>query len=82
MTRTQVTCSAASSPVYLVAHDGNMYDFPLLKAELENAGINLGIKLFCVDSYMGMKEIFKKKDEAKLFRQKEGETFLRWKWRL
>ena len=26
------------TPLCLVAHNGDLYDFPLLKAELENAG--------------------------------------------
>ena len=49
------------SPVCLVAHNGNAYDFPLLKAELENAGVQLGPEIFCADSYVGIKEIFAKR---------------------
>jgi hypothetical protein len=41
------------SPVCLVAHNGN-----LLKAEWEKAGGKLGSEIFCVDSYVGIKEIF------------------------
>ena len=69
--------SRLPGPVCLVAHNGNMYDFPLLKAELEKAGTKLSCQLFCVDSYVGIKEIFKKKDyvvEAKVAREKEAET--------
>jgi three prime repair exonuclease-1 len=29
------------SPVCIVAHNGNLYDFPLLKAEMEKAGTKL-----------------------------------------
>ena len=46
-------------PVCLVAHNGNLYDFPLLQAELVKTGIELGSDIFCVDSYVGLKEIFK-----------------------
>ena len=46
-------------PVCLVAHNGNAYDFPLLKAEIVKAGAEFGPNIFCVDSYVGIKEIFK-----------------------
>ena len=46
-------------PVCLVAHNGNAYDFPLLRAELVKAGAEIGPNIFCVDSYVGIKEIFK-----------------------
>ena len=52
------------SPVCLVAHNGNFYDFPLLKAELEKAGVELGSRILCIDSYVGMKEIFQKIGDA------------------
>ena len=39
---------------------GNLYDFPLLKAELEKAGAELGSRILCIDSYVGMKEILQK----------------------
>ena len=42
--------SRLPDPVCLLAHNGNMYDFPPLKAELEKAGISLGINMFCVGS--------------------------------
>ena len=35
-----------------------MYDFPLLKAELEKVGAQLRSGILCVDSYVGIKEIF------------------------
>ena len=53
------------SPVCLVAHNGNLYDFPLLKAELEKAGGKLGSEIFCVDSYVGIKEIFQNLEAKK-----------------
>ena len=43
----------------MVAHNGNLYDFPLLQAELVKIGLELGSDIFCVDSYVGLKEIFK-----------------------
>ena len=57
----------------LVAHNGNAYDFPLLKAELEKSGTKLDSQILCVDSYEGIKEIFmnrsdpsKKEDVGKI----------------
>ena len=47
------------APLCLVAHNGDLYDFPLLKAELEKAGITLPPDTLCADSYVGIKEIFK-----------------------
>ena len=51
------------APVCLVAHNGNMYDFPLLKAELIKAGIQLGTDNLCADSLVGIKAIFKNRKE-------------------
>ena len=48
----------------LVAHNGNAYDFPLLKAELEKSGTNLHSEILCVDSYVGIKEIYMKRFEV------------------
>ena len=47
------------SPVCLVSHNGAQYDFPLLKAELEHSGTELRYDLLCVDSYVGIKDLFK-----------------------
>ena len=52
------------SPVCLVAHNGNAYDFPLLMAELEKSGTNLNSEILCVDSYVGIKEIYMKGSEV------------------
>ena len=46
------------NPVCLVAHNGNAYDFPLLKAEMKKASIHLGSEIVCADSYIGMKALF------------------------
>ena len=72
------------SPVCLVAHNGNLFDFPLLKAEMEKVGKNFEIGLWCVDSYVGIKEIFKKREEtldtkdatekSNMFKQENGES--------
>ena len=71
-------------PVCLVAHNGNMYDFPLLQAELEKTGVELGLNILCVDSYVGIKEIYKRNrgcslaEEVNLVRKKvweEKDTF-------
>ena len=50
-------------PLCLVAHNGDKYDFPLLKAELGKVGITLPINTLCADSYLGIKEITSKKEE-------------------
>ena len=42
----------------LVAHNGNLDDFPLLQAKLLKAGLELELGVFCFDSYFGIKEIF------------------------
>jgi hypothetical protein len=49
-------------PVCFIAHNGNLYDYPLLRAELEKAGSTLGSEILCVDSYVGIKEIKKIED--------------------
>ena len=51
-------------PVCLVAHNGDQYDFPLLKAELARVGGGLGAHILCVDSYVGIRDIFNRKHEA------------------
>ena len=51
-------------PLCLVAHNGDLYDFPLLKAELEKAGITLPYDTLCADSYVGIKAIFKRMEDA------------------
>ena len=52
-------------PVCLVAHNGNLYHFPfpLLNAEMEHSRTELGYQLLRADSYLGIKELFKKKEE-------------------
>ena len=47
------------SPVCLLAHNGDVYDFPLLKPELENIGKTLNRQIRCSDSYIGIKEVFR-----------------------
>ncbi len=37
-------------PICLISHNGNKYDFPLLKAELERLGRVLPAEILCVDS--------------------------------
>ena len=48
------------SPVCLVAHNGNYYDFPFLKAEMDNTGTQLQSDILCIESYVGIREIFKR----------------------
>jgi len=51
------------TPVCLVAHNGDNFDFPLLKAELEKVNGSLGTDILCADSYNGFKHIFKTRQE-------------------
>ena len=48
------------APVCLVAHNGNDYDFPLFKAEMDKTGTQLNSDILCIDSYVGIREIFRK----------------------
>lgn len=51
------------SPVCLIAHNGNSYDFPLLKSEMEKANTKLSQEILCADSYIGIKEIISRRLE-------------------
>ena len=49
-------------PICLVAHNGLKYDYPLMKAELVNIGLqNLTDNVYIVDSLTALKHIFNKK---------------------
>ena len=55
-------------PKCLVAHNGNLYDFPLLKAELEKVNIQMSPDILCADSYVGFKSLFQEiQDKPKSF---------------
>ena len=45
-----------------MAHNGDQYDFPLLKAELKKVGTSLPYDTLCADSYPGLKEIFRERE--------------------
>ena len=49
-------------PLCLVAHNGDLYDFPLLKAELEKAKATLLSKTLSADSLVGIREIFQRRE--------------------
>jgi len=51
------------TPVCFVAHNGDNFDFPLLKAELEKVNGSLGSDILCADSYNGFKHIFNTRQE-------------------
>ena len=51
-------------PLCLVAHNGDKYDFPLLKAELEKVGIKLPSNTLCADSYLGIREIISRNEKV------------------
>ena len=49
-------------PIFLVAHNGLKYDYPLMKAELVNIGLqNLTDNVYIVDSLTALKHIFNEK---------------------
>ena len=52
-------------PVCLVAHNGDQYDYPLLLAEILKTGTSLNCDLLCVDSWIGIKEIFATREMKK-----------------
>ena len=47
-------------------YTGNLSDFPLLKAEMEKVSSTLGPAILLVDSYIGIKEIFKPRRDLNL----------------
>ncbi|VVC89646.1 unnamed protein product [Leptidea sinapis] len=49
-------------PVCLVAHNGNTFDYKVLKAEYNDAQIDLPRDIFCVDSLIGFRKILKDND--------------------
>ena len=51
-------------PICLVAHNGLKYDYPLMKAELVNIGLqNLTDNVYIVDSLTALKHIFNNQDD-------------------
>jgi len=50
-------------PVCLVAHNGDYYDFPLLRAELVRAGVELPVGLRCADSWVGLQQLLGRQGE-------------------
>jgi len=58
----------ANGPVYLVAHDGSTFDFPLLKVGFQRAGVRIGnvgtfdsLKIFeqlCPDERCGLEALY------------------------
>ncbi|XP_060535526.1 three-prime repair exonuclease 1 [Cylas formicarius] len=47
-------------PICLVAHNGDKFDFPILRTEIDKTGVNLLDGLYCIDSL----KLFKKLDKA------------------
>jgi hypothetical protein len=64
LTRKLVYSSIASLLVYLNHFVWWQYDFPLVKADLEKAGFTLPFDTMCADSYVGIKEMFKRSEDA------------------
>ena len=51
-------------PICLVAHNGLKYDYPLMKAELVNIGLqNLTDNVYIVDSLTALKHVFNNQDD-------------------
>ncbi|XP_069501448.1 three prime repair exonuclease 2 [Ambystoma mexicanum] len=46
-----------AQPVCLVAHNGNGYDFPLLKTELQLQGQDLSGPVYCLDTMQALKSL-------------------------
>ncbi|XP_078520662.1 three prime repair exonuclease 2-like [Lissotriton helveticus] len=46
-----------AQPVCLVAHNGNGYDFPLLKAELVHQGQDLVGQVYCLDTMKALRDL-------------------------
>ena len=53
------------SPVCLIAHNGDLYDYPILKAEMQKADTPLDPTILCADSYVGLKDIYQQREDAK-----------------
>ena len=53
-----------SPPLCLVAHNGDKYDFPFLKAELEKVGITHPSNNWFADLYLGIREIISRNEEV------------------
>lgn len=49
--------SHLQKPVCLLAHNGKLFDFPVLKAEFENLKIQLPPDLYIVDTLVGFRKI-------------------------
>ena len=55
-------------PICLVAHNGNLYDFPLIKAEMEKVDMQFSHDILCADSYLGIKSLLHRtQDKPKSF---------------
>jgi len=50
-------------PVCLVAHNGNKFDFPILKAAVNDTGQELSSKLLCVDSLDLFQQVFARQSQ-------------------
>ncbi|XP_067140940.1 uncharacterized protein [Centruroides vittatus] len=51
-----------NKPVCLLAHNGQGFDFPLLKAEFENTSATFSEPLLCADTLQAFKDILSKQD--------------------
>ncbi len=59
---------ALAEPICLIAHNGERYDFPLFKAELAAAGVDVASfdHLLCLDSLKELRHIFGGKEEERV----------------
>ncbi|VEN45237.1 unnamed protein product [Callosobruchus maculatus] len=51
-------------PVCLVAHNGNRFDFPILRKEINNANVPLVEDVYCIDSLTMFRDISKETSES------------------
>lgn len=57
--------SLSESPICFVAHNGDRFDYPILRAELHNASGDLSEEIVCVDSLKAFKALDAIDDVAK-----------------
>lgn len=49
--------NAHQKPICIVAHNGNRFDYPILRAELSRQNCNLDNDVLCIDSLEAFKQI-------------------------
>ena len=68
--------SRLPGPACLVAHNGDYYDYPLLLAEVKRTGETLGPGILCADTWVGIREIFRQREEDRSERIRKEEVII------